>query len=717
MTKEYSADAGTALPEVDAASCAPGSTPLPVHAAETFAQLPLAAIVPSLTNPRISYNPERLQELADSIKASGIHQPVLVRPLPGSRVEETSREKHRGQKWQGYVVPTHEIVSGERRLRASILAGAATIPAMIRALTDAQVLEIQIVENLQREDLTPLEEAAGYEQLCNKTSIAKEDIGAKIGKSRGYVYERMHLLRLSLESKQALRDGSIDYSRALAISRIPDSALQAKALAYACTKFHIEVPTLRNLQQWLRNNVMLKLADAPFNITEVRLVEAAGSCKQCPKRTGADPDIFADIIATDGGADICTDVPCYRAKESAHQARLQTQAEAKNMRVITGAEARELHDYEDTFDGYTPLNQLREDTTTGQPQRLHQLLDDGALKVLQPVLIEHPQTKRLHEMVPTDETEALLLARGLVKAETVQPGRTADKGSAPQNPADKAKAAIKLKQAIEDAQARFARQAESHTGGAVRKAAIAALQSLPPDACGGRLLGPTVLRAWLLSQASEWHSTDLHRLIGTTFPASSTGEDDKEATRQHIERSNTIELQRMAAISLLLLEEFAGTNATADEYAKLLQLNTKSIAKAATKDLQQAHDDELKRLTAELAKLAPTPPAPVAPETAAPQDKAKPTRKAKLTPQEATAAIAGAMQSAEPFAIGQKVLVTADMAKHTTISSKWANKTGKITRSENDSGLWAVTFLGLKGGIAIFAEDQLTLVQPEATPA
>lgn len=638
LPKEYSSDAGQALPEMDGSSHPPGAAPLP--AGTTFALLPLSALASSLTNPRKTFNAETLAELADSIRASGVHQPILVRPLPGHRVADTSRSA------------THEIVSGERRFRASRAAHAGTIPAMVRNLTDAQVLEIQIIENLQRDDLTEMEEAEGYAKLIETTGLSRLDVAKRIGKSIGYVHARLKLISLSLESKHALRTGQIDASRALLIARTPDSALQAKAVQMACTKINGEIISLRAFQIWLRQNVMLRLEHAPFNILEERLVPDAGSCKLCPKRTGADPDLFADVLATDGGADICTDVPCYRAKESAHQAQLLNQAEAKGMRIISGAEAKELHAWQDNFDGYTALNQLREDTASGAPQRLHQLLDASALKLLLPVLIEHPITKRLHEMVPTDETEALLLARGLVKAETQQPSRNGSTRAVPATPADKAKAkaATKLKQAIENAQTRFARQAESHTGTAVRKAAIAALQALPPDDCGSRLLGSTVLRAWLLSQANEWYSTEQASLIGTTFPDSSTGDQDTEATRQHIERSNVHEITRMAAISLLLVEGRCGTNATADEYAKLLQLNAKSIAKAATKDLQQSHDDQVKRLTAELAKLAPEPeaaPAPAKPPgAAAPQDKAKPIRKAKLTPQEAAAGIADAMQSA-----------------------------------------------------------------------
>ena len=169
--KEYATTTGQA---VDGAATVKDS--LTVQP-DTFALLPLHLVVPSLTNPRKTFRRDRMDELVASIKASGVHQPVLVRPLPGSRVQDTFDT---GQ--PGMPRPTHEIVAGERRYRASVEAGLPTIPALIRPLTDAQVLEIQLVENLQRDDLTELEEAEGYERLMQSSGITADAVAAKIGK-------------------------------------------------------------------------------------------------------------------------------------------------------------------------------------------------------------------------------------------------------------------------------------------------------------------------------------------------------------------------------------------------------------------------------------------------------------------------------------------------------------------------------------------------------
>lgn len=318
--------------------------------------LPLSAIVASATNPRTVFNLPRLQELAVSIAASGVHQPILVRPLPASRVEETSRANHRGQKWQGYVPPTHEIVAGERRYRASKLAGKTTIPVLIRHLTDDQVLEVQLVENLQRDDLHPMEEAEGYERLCNATGTTKEEIASKVGKSRAYVYARLKLLDLMSSARTAFCEDKIDVSRALVIARIPDHQLQEKALE-AATKEDWQGGLDMNFKdfvRWAQQNVMLRLDAARFRITDESLVPEAGACGTCPKRTGAAPDLFADVDS----ADVCIDPKCFHAKEAAHDQEIVINAEARGVRVIQGTEAKELKsDKWRSIAGFVPLDE------------------------------------------------------------------------------------------------------------------------------------------------------------------------------------------------------------------------------------------------------------------------------------------------------------------------------------------------------------------------
>ena len=366
----------------------------------TFTQAPLALIVPSTTNPRKTFDPLKLLELQESIKAMGVHQPVLLRPLPAARLEDTAHMKPR---------PEYELVCGERRYRASCAAKLQTIPAMVRDLTDDQVLEIQIVENLQRDDLSELEEAEGYEALMHHTDMNADQVGEKIGKSRSYVYSRLKLLDLCQEARTSLRDRTIDASRALVVARIPDHKLQIQAMKEIVAGDRYsevrEPMTYRVALQHVQKNYMLNLSTAKFKITEESLLQGAGSCRSCCKRTGHDPDLFSDVK----GADVCTDPPCFHKKEEAHTAQLVEQARAKGVTVITGKEAAELRGagYQDKFTGYRRLDDAA-DSPTDQPLRK---IIGGLMKQegIKPVAIEHPHKKGvLVECLPNEVALKLL---------------------------------------------------------------------------------------------------------------------------------------------------------------------------------------------------------------------------------------------------------------------------------------------------------------------
>lgn len=154
------------------------NAPIEHHLAATALRaLPVSEIQTSRTHVqalrRARFTEEGLADLAASVKETGVVQPIIVRP----------------------VDEQHEIVAGERRWRAAVMAGFDTIPAIVRDLTDEQVLEVQIIENLQREELLPLEEAEGYRELMNLKGIAAEDVGDLVGKSRSWVYGRLKLAR------------------------------------------------------------------------------------------------------------------------------------------------------------------------------------------------------------------------------------------------------------------------------------------------------------------------------------------------------------------------------------------------------------------------------------------------------------------------------------------------------------------------------------------
>jgi len=182
------------------------------------------------------------------------------------------------------------------------------------------VLDIQITENLQRDDLTELEEAEGYQALMQLTGLNAEQVGAKIGKSRAYVYTRLKLLDLCTDVRQALRDKKLEATTATLLARIPNEKLQIKALnevlkgqwdgdGYATMSY-------RQAAAHVQREYMLALDKATFDIKAVDLLPAAGACSACPKRTGAEPELFADVKS----ADVCTDPVCFHKKEDAHTA-------------------------------------------------------------------------------------------------------------------------------------------------------------------------------------------------------------------------------------------------------------------------------------------------------------------------------------------------------------------------------------------------------------
>ena len=251
--------------------------------------LPLTSIQPSTSNPRKHFDAEALKDLAESIRKHGVLQPILVRG-----VEEDGK---------------YELVAGERRFRASKEADLKEIPTIVLKLSDKEAVEIQVIENLQRADLHPMEEAEGYESLMKKHGYAgAEAIAAKIGKSRSYVYGRLKLCALTPELKQAFLSDTLNASVALLLARIPE-ALQKKASKTVLTGKYGEGPLpFRQAVEFLKENYTLTLSGAPFDTKDESL--CGGSCAKCPKRTGNEPELFADIKS----ADVCTDPDCFKKK-------------------------------------------------------------------------------------------------------------------------------------------------------------------------------------------------------------------------------------------------------------------------------------------------------------------------------------------------------------------------------------------------------------------
>ena len=175
------------------------------------APIPLSEIQPSPTNPRKNFEKGGLEELAASLQQLGMLQPVLLRRLPEKKAPKAGGEADGIR---------YEIVAGERRFRAAKLAGWEMVPALVRTMSDQEVLEAQCIENLQRKDLHPLEEAQGYHQLASIGGYDAARIAERIGRSVKYVYDRIKLLSLTREAQQLFLEGKFQAGHAILLARL-----------------------------------------------------------------------------------------------------------------------------------------------------------------------------------------------------------------------------------------------------------------------------------------------------------------------------------------------------------------------------------------------------------------------------------------------------------------------------------------------------------------
>ncbi|GAA0784835.1 ParB/RepB/Spo0J family partition protein [Roseibium denhamense] len=190
---------------------APEASPPPEKVIRDSRKVPIEHLEPNPRNPRKTFTEKDLADLAESLKAKGIVQPILVRPAAG----KTDR---------------FEIIAGERRWRAAQRAGLHEAPIIIRDVTDQEALELAIIENVQRADLNPIEEAMGYEQLTAEFSYSQGELAKVIGKSRSHVANTMRLLKLPNSVKDYLAEGLLTAGHARALITVEDPAALAELI-------------------------------------------------------------------------------------------------------------------------------------------------------------------------------------------------------------------------------------------------------------------------------------------------------------------------------------------------------------------------------------------------------------------------------------------------------------------------------------------------------
>jgi ParB family chromosome partitioning protein len=281
-----------------------------------YRSLPLAQLQESPTNPRRRFDERGLNELAESFKSQGVLQPLLVRTIADDQ---------------------YEVVAGARRLRAAKIAELVDVPVRVVALSDAAVRESQLTENLLREDVHPYEEAIALKGILQLEGAQYDiaSLSARLGKSQSYITQRIRLSELHPSIAEAFLADRIGVGHALEIAKLPQDQ-QEKAFdaafrtVWSNGKENRILLPMRELGVWIEQNILLSLDSVPFDKSDATLVPEAGSCAECPKRTGFNTLLFGTAVH-----DACTDGACYNNKLAKHVER-QIAEKPKLVQITTG---------------------------------------------------------------------------------------------------------------------------------------------------------------------------------------------------------------------------------------------------------------------------------------------------------------------------------------------------------------------------------------------
>jgi ParB family chromosome partitioning protein len=269
-----------------------------VAAISEYRNLPLSQLQESPTNPRRRFDEHSLQELAASFQTQGVLQPLLVRAID---------------------TDMYEIVAGARRYRAAKLAALEQVPVRVVALSDAACVEAQLVENIQREGVHPLEEALAFHALLHTNGLQYDinSLAAKAGKNPAFIAQRLKLVELLPSIAEAFLADQIGVGHALEIAKLPQAEQQRvfdaafRAVWNGGKESRVVLP-LRDFTAWIEQNILLSLDSVPFDKNDATLVPQAGSCAECPKRTGFNTLLFGDTSQRDQ----CSDAACFNNKLS-----------------------------------------------------------------------------------------------------------------------------------------------------------------------------------------------------------------------------------------------------------------------------------------------------------------------------------------------------------------------------------------------------------------
>lgn len=298
------------------------STPLPqqsnpsksIQIMQQIQYISTAVLRESSMNPRRTFEKTDIEELAVSIKEVGIIQPLIVRP---------------STTYDGLF----EVVCGSRRLAAALIADCSDVPAIVRNISDEEAFDLMITENLQRKDVSPLEEASAFQSLINKGKYDYYSLADRFGKSVTYIRHRLKLNDLIEDFKKLLIEDVITISHAFEIAKL-EAVYQQELYKEEFEDRHQywKCPTLRQLKGKIERRFTLKLIDAPFNLTDATLDKRAGACVGCLKNTASDASLFPDSPETG----LCLDAICFKNKLNIHLMREIERLQNEEPDVIIG---------------------------------------------------------------------------------------------------------------------------------------------------------------------------------------------------------------------------------------------------------------------------------------------------------------------------------------------------------------------------------------------
>ncbi|ROR25139.1 ParB/RepB/Spo0J family partition protein [Comamonas sp. BIGb0124] len=340
----------------------------------------ISEVVESRTNPRTYFDTEFLDELAASIKVQGVLQPIVARPLPAARLEESFSD-HMARHGRGAKKPGYEVVLGHQRLRAANMAGLRTLRVLVLKMTDSEALIAQLVENLKRRDLHAIEEAEGYQLLMAESALTMDGVAEHVGKTTSHVRTRLKLLDLGPEGRSALISKSIRVSLAQLLARVP-GPLQAEACK-AFTQTHANrTMSVAEAQDYLKFSHRLQLRE---------------------EEPWANAELFID--------------PNEQAQAEVAQAaaRLIDQARERGLEVVEGKAAKAILPAEGgPMNGYVDLDEVRK--INGREQSLREALHGQDFTPM--VLVT--STSRALEIMPASTVGQMLVAIDKRAAQAVQ---------------------------------------------------------------------------------------------------------------------------------------------------------------------------------------------------------------------------------------------------------------------------------------------------------